>query len=54
MGAMGVISADLGLDCADCHPGAGTDKANFVIDTPQKITARKMINMVGAINKHQL
>jgi len=50
MGAMGVISADLGLDCADCHPGAGTDKANFVIDTPQKITARKMINMVAAIN----
>ncbi len=51
MGAMGVISADLGLDCADCHPGAGTDKANFVIDTPQKITARKMINMVGTINQ---
>jgi photosynthetic reaction center cytochrome c subunit len=51
MGAMGVISADLGLDCADCHPGAGTDKANFVVDTPQKITARKMINMVGAINQ---
>jgi photosynthetic reaction center cytochrome c subunit len=51
MGAMGVISADLGLDCADCHPGAGTDKANFVIDTPQKITARKMINMVGVINQ---
>lgn len=51
MGAMGVISADLGLDCADCHPGAGSDKANFVIDTPQKITARKMINMVGAINQ---
>jgi photosynthetic reaction center cytochrome c subunit len=50
MGAMGVISADLGLDCADCHPGAGTDKANFVIDTPQKITARKMINMVAVIN----
>ncbi len=54
MGAMGVISADLGLDCADCHPGAGSDKANFVIDTPQKITARKMINMVSAINKEQL
>lgn len=50
MGAMGVISADLGLDCADCHPGAGTDKANFVIDTPQKITARKMINMIAIIN----
>lgn len=51
MGAMGVISADLGLDCADCHPGAGSDKANFVIDTPQKVTARKMINMVAVINK---
>jgi photosynthetic reaction center cytochrome c subunit len=50
MGAMGVISADLGLDCADCHPGAGSDKADFVIDTPQKITARKMINMVAVIN----
>jgi photosynthetic reaction center cytochrome c subunit len=51
MGAMGVISADLGLDCADCHPGAGSDKADFVIDTPQKKTARTMINMVSAINK---
>jgi hypothetical protein len=51
MAAMGVISADLGLDCADCHPGAGTDHVNWVIDTPQKITARKMIEMVGAINR---
>jgi hypothetical protein len=51
LGTMGVISADLGLDCADCHPGAGSDKADFVIDTPQKITARKMIDMVAAINK---
>ena len=51
MGAMGVISADLGLDCADCHPGAGSDKADFVIDTPQKIMTRKMVNMVAAINK---
>lgn len=51
MGAMGVISADLGLDCADCHPGAGSDKADFVIDTPQKVTARRMVNMVSAINK---
>src|SRR5262245_5981472 len=41
--AMGVLTDDLGLDCADCHPGAGSDKANFVIDTPQKRTARKMI-----------
>src|SRR6266542_4295405 len=26
--AMGVIADDLGLDCADCHPGAGTDQVN--------------------------
>lgn len=51
MAAMGVISADLGLDCADCHPGAGTDHVDWVFDTPQKKTARKMINMVGMINQ---
>jgi photosynthetic reaction center cytochrome c subunit len=51
MAAMGVISADLGLDCSDCHPGAGSDKVDWVFDTPQKKTARKMIEMVGAINK---
>ena len=51
MAAMGVINADLGLDCADCHPGAGSDKVDWVFDTPQKITARKMIEMVGAINR---
>jgi photosynthetic reaction center cytochrome c subunit len=49
--AMGVLTDDLGLDCADCHPGAGSDKADFVIDTPPKRTARKMIEMVGAINR---
>jgi hypothetical protein len=51
LAAMGVMAADLGLDCADCHPGAGSDKVDWVIDTPQKITARKMVNMVTAINK---
>jgi len=52
LGAMGVITGDLGFDCADCHPGAGGDKADFVIDTLQtKKTARKMIEMVANINK---
>jgi hypothetical protein len=52
LGAMGVITGDLGFDCADCHPGAGGDKADFVIDTLQtKKTARKMIEMVASINK---
>jgi photosynthetic reaction center cytochrome c subunit len=49
--SMGVISADLGVDCADCHPGAGTDQADFVVDTPRKNTARRMIEMVAGINR---
>src|SRR6266508_4070656 len=49
--SMGLISANLGLDCADCHPNAGTDKADFVIDTPRKITTRRMVEMVAAINR---
>src|SRR5262245_28093369 len=49
--SMGVISANLGLDCADCHPNAGTDKADFVIDTPRKVTTRRMVEMVAGINR---
>jgi len=49
--AMGVISADLGLDCADCHPGAGSDKVDWVFDTPRKKMARRMIEMLAVINK---
>ncbi|HEX4138060.1 MAG TPA: photosynthetic reaction center cytochrome c subunit family protein [Bryobacteraceae bacterium] len=48
--AMGVISADLAYDCSNCHPGAGTNKVDFVVDTQLKRTARKMIDMVGALN----
>jgi hypothetical protein len=52
LGAMGVITGDLGFDCADCHPGAGGDKADFVTDSLQtKKTARKMIEMVASINR---
>src|SRR5215813_3557877 len=47
-----VISAALGFDCADCHPKASTDQADFVIDTtPEKRTARRMIEMVATINR---
>ncbi len=49
--SMGVISADLGLDCADCHPAAGSDKVDWVFDTPRKKTARKMVEMVATINR---
>jgi hypothetical protein len=49
--SMGLISANLGLDCADCHPRAGTDQADFVIDTPRKQTTRRMVEMVAALNR---
>jgi hypothetical protein len=49
--SMGVMSAALGLDCADCHPGAGTDRADFVVDNQRKNTARRMVEMVAAINR---
>ena len=51
LAAMGVMSAGLGLDCADCHPGAGTDRADFVVDNQRKNTARRMVEMVAVINR---
>src|ERR1700722_5356383 len=51
LGAMGVMSAALGYDCADCHIGAGTDKVNWEFDTPKKKTARRMVEMVAGINR---
>ncbi|MGA2215020.1 MAG: photosynthetic reaction center cytochrome c subunit family protein [Bryobacteraceae bacterium] len=51
MGSMGVMAAALGWDCADCHTGAGTDKVVWQDDTPRKVMARKMTEMVAVINK---
>jgi len=51
MGSMGVMAAALGWDCADCHNGAGTDKVVWEADTPRKVMARKMTEMVAVINK---
>lgn len=51
MGTMGVMSAALGLDCADCHKGAGTDKVDWPYDTAKKVMARKMVEMVAVINR---
>ena len=51
MGSMGVMSAALGFDCADCHTGAGTDKVVWEADTARKRTARKMVEMVAVINR---
>ncbi len=51
MGTMGVMTAALGFDCADCHTGAGTDKVDWAFDTPRKRISRRMVTMVAAINK---
>jgi len=51
MGTMGLMSAALGFDCQECHNAAGTDKVNWAADTPRKVTARKMVNMVTTINR---
>ena len=52
METMGLMSAALQFDCSDCHVGAGTDQANWAADTPRKLTARMMVNMVATINKN--
>ena len=52
LGAMGVMAGALAWDCSNCHPGAGFDSVNWVADTmPTKVIARRMIDMVAAINK---
>jgi photosynthetic reaction center cytochrome c subunit len=39
------------LDCSECHLGAGTEKVDWVADTPRKMIARKMVLMMTAINR---
>lgn len=51
LGTMGIMCASLGFDCADCHVGAGTQKVDWAADTARKVTARKMVRMVQAINR---
>jgi hypothetical protein len=52
LGAMGVMTAALGYDCSNCHPGAGTDKFDWVTDSnPKKRAARMMTEMLTNINK---
>ena len=51
MGTMGLFAAALSADCTECHTGAGTEAPKWEEDTPKKRTARRMIQMVAAINK---
>jgi len=52
METMGIMTAAIGFDCLDCHIGAGTDRVDWAADTPRKIMARYMVNMVATINKN--
>jgi len=53
MNTMGFISASTNYNCTDCHIEAKVegDWSTYAQDTPRKVTARKMILMVQAINK---
>ena len=48
---MGIMSAAVGSDCVGCHPSAGTTAVAWALDTPRKRTARRMVQMVTAINR---
>jgi len=52
LGTMGIMAASLQFDCSDCHVNAGTANVDWAADTPRKIMARRMVNMVTAINQN--
>lgn len=52
LGTMGLMSAGIGFDCAECHNNAGTEKVNWAADdNAKKLVARRMVAMVNEINK---
>jgi len=51
MGTMGLFSAALTVCCGDCHTGAGGSNPKWEDDPPRKQTARRMVQMVNAINR---
>ena len=52
MDTMGMFSAALSLNCIDCHvPESVGSWGKFADETPLKVTTRKMLTMVHAINQ---
>ena len=52
MDTMGMFSAALSLNCIDCHTAESVGAWDrFADETPLKQTARRMVQMVNAINK---
>ncbi len=53
MMTMGFYSAALGMNCVDCHvPESGGNWDKYAVDTPLKVTSRRMNAMVANINKN--
>lgn len=52
LGTMGIMAAALQFDCSDCHVNAGTATVDWAADTPRKLMARRMVNMVATINQN--
>ena len=51
MNTMGFFSAATNLNCIDCHSPQSESLEGYAIDTPRKMTTRRMIAMVKAINQ---
>src|SRR5947207_3781122 len=52
MDTMGMFSAALSLNCIDCHTAESVGTwEHFADETPLKVTARRMVQMVNTINK---
>ncbi len=51
MGTMGLFSAALSVCCGDCHTGAGGSNPRWEADPARKQVARRMVQMVNAINR---
>src|SRR2546426_10060380 len=51
MGTMGLFSAALSVCCGDCHTGAGGSNPRWEADPPRKQVARRMVQMVNALNR---
>ena len=51
MNTMGFFSAATNLNCIDCHSPQSESLEGYAIDTPRKVTTRRMIAMVNAINQ---
>ena len=51
MGTMGLFSAALSVCCGDCHTGAGGSNPQWDADPPRKQVARRMVQMVNALNR---